>query len=146
MLIKSKLMLVCSIFTLAVTTAMIPSEDIMADAASDCPAFTPAMIDAAAMAFRLWQGVGVRAEDDPTIPTISCHLTEGGINHFVLEVNLSGLNSAFVYGEHQAEGDPNFDTELYSYAEDLSLGQMNACRRAVLKSFVWKNYCAPALP
>jgi len=142
MLIKSKLVLFCSIFTLAVTAAMFPSDDIKADGASACPAFTSAMVDAAAMALKLYSGIGgITAEDDPTEPFIFCQIDEGGFNGFRVEVNDS---DAFVWGWGQRESSStDFDTQLYSEAEQLSLGQMRACRAAILKSFVWKNYCAP---
>ena len=147
MLIKSKLVLFCSIFTLAVTAAMFPSDDIKANGASACPAFTSAMVDAAAMAFKLYPGVHVIAEDDPTIPSIFCQIDSQGVNGFRVEVNDPELYYAFVMGWGRRESSSNdFDTQLYSEAEQLSWGQMRACRAAILKSFVWKNYCAPELP
>ena len=83
-------MLFCSTFTLAVTAVMFPSEDIMGDGASACPAFTSAMVDAAAMAFGLFPDAVVTAGDDPTIPSIFCYLDSGdGSDEFILEVNIS---------------------------------------------------------
>jgi hypothetical protein len=143
---KAKFLFVCSLFIMAGTAVMFPSDYMMADDDSACPAFTPAMVDAGAMALKLYRGVNVTAEDDPTIPSIFCHIEEGVINTFSVEVNYSEPYSAFVWGSGRAEDDPDFDTQLYSDAEQLSLGQMHACRAALRRSFVWKNYCAPALP
>jgi len=143
---KDKFVFVCSLFIMAVTAVMFPSEYMMADDDSACPAFTPAMVDAGAMALKLYQGVNVTAEDDPTTPSIFCHIEEGGINIFKVEVNYSDPSYAFVLGRGAVEDDPNYDTQLSSDAEQLSLGQMHACRAALRRSFVWKNYCAPALP
>jgi len=85
MLIKSKLVLFCSTFTLAVTAAMFPFDDIKADGASACPAFTSAMVDAAAMAFGLFPGAVVTAGDDPTIPGPDECMPEGDPQEFCLE-------------------------------------------------------------
>ena len=144
MLIKSKLVLFCSIFTLAMTVVMFPSDDIKADSVSACPAFTSAMVDAAAMALKLYPGVDVTAEDDPTEPFIFCHLSEcpSCPNFLRIEVNYSIPYRAFAFGWGVAEDTPDYDTQLFSGAGELTLGQMNACRKVILKSFVWNNYCA----
>ena len=140
--------LICSIFALAVTAAIIKSENAIAGGPSACPAFTTGMIDAAAMAFGLSPGAGlsVAVEDDPNTPSISCIIVEALPNIFELEVNSSDPYSAFVRGQHAQEGGDNLNAELFSYGEQLSVGQMHACRAVILRSFVWKNYCAPLLP
>ena len=140
----AKLVLFCSIFTLAVTTTMFPSTNLIANGASACPAFTSAMVDAAAMAFGLSsQRVNFTAGDDPTTPEIFCHaVSDGGADNFILEVNYSEPNWVVVWGWSAREGEPG-ETELFSEAEQLSSSQMRACRAAILKTFVWNNYCAP---
>jgi hypothetical protein len=104
------------------------------------------MVDAAAMAYGLYPGDRVVAEDDPTFPVIYCHIDEETglpFNSFSVDVNSSELYAAFVIGKRLVETEPHVDTQLSSFAEQLSLGQMRACRAAILRSFVWKNYCAP---
>ena len=137
--------LICSIFALAVTAAITKSENAIADS---YPAFTAAMVDAAAMAFGLtpFAYSEATAGDDPDAPSIFCTIApSSGDNKFELDVNDSVPVSAHVHGVHKEEGG-DLNTELFSYVEDLSLSQMRACRKVILKSFVWKNYCAPALP
>ena len=62
---------------------------------------------------------------------------------FSAEVNYSDPNFAIVFGKGAQEDTPSYDARLYSGAEELSLAEMRACRVEILKSFVWKNYCAP---
>ena len=147
MLIKSKLVLFCSIFTLAMTVVMFPSDDIKADGVSACPAFTSAMVDAAALASHLWSPRAfVNAEDDPTTPSIFCHIAECEScgNDFIVEVNFLNPGQASVSAVGAAEGGTYpYDTQLLIGSEQLSLGQIQACRKVILKSFVWNNYCAP---
>ena len=119
----------------------------------NCPAFTAAMVDAAAMTIRLPGpheiGTGyltVSASEDPTSPDVSCRIAvppSAGGNTFEVDVNYYIPNAAFVFGRGVAEDTPNYDTALSSYAEELSVPEMHACRSEVLNSFVWKNYCAP---
>jgi len=142
-----RLMLICSIFALAITVVIIKSENAIAGGSSACPVFTPGMVDAAAMAFGLHQGVEVdEVEDDPNFPFIVCTLSESGApNKLELDVNYYEPGSAFAHGRHEREGD-DLNADLYSYGEELSVPQMRACRAVILRSFVWKKYCAPALP
>ena len=137
--------LICSIFALAVTVTITKPENAIADS---CPAFTAAMVDAAAMAYGLDSNAhsNTVAGDDPDVPSIFCTIDSSvGLNKFEVEVNYSVSVSAFVSGQHEQEGGP-LNAELSSWAENISLSQMRACRKVILKSFVWKNYCAPALP
>ena len=139
---------ICSLLILTVTAVMIKSEDAIAGGNSACPAFTTEMVDAAAMAFGLTpdRAVTISVGDDPSVPTIYCNIVGApSIDRFDLEVNSS---MTYVYGGHRAEEDPplDFSAELFSYGEQLSVSQMHACRSAILRSFVWRNYCAPALP
>lgn len=142
---KTPVLIYC-IFALAVTAAIIKSENAIADS---CPVFTAAMVDAAAMAFGLSPGgySSIAVGDDPSIPMIYCKIV-GSPPAFLfnVEVNYSSLNYAIAYGQGANEDDPDYDARLFSVAEQLSPAQMKACRKVILKSFVWKNYCAPALP
>jgi len=116
----------------------------------DCPAFTTEMVDAAAMAFGLSSDAMVSSViNDPSTPSIGCHLSSVPVGSFVLAVNTQFFtHEASVVGLNgQEEGHPvPFDAFLFSFAEGLTLSQEHACRTVVLNSFVWKNYCAPALP
>lgn len=116
----------------------------------NCPGFTTEMVDAAAMAFGLPPGTMGEARDDVSAPSIYCRFQRppsagGGV--FVVDVNDANPNEAFVLGQNRTEDEPtiNFRTQLRSFAEDLTAGEGHGCRAAVLQSFVWNNYCAPAL-
>jgi hypothetical protein len=143
-----RLALICTLFTMATATYIIESDRVMAGGHSNCPAFTAEMVDAAAMAFGLFPGVGasITVGDDPGVPAIFCNIVGSpSTNGFRLEVNSSEPYQAVVSGWHQSEGE-TLNAELFSLVEQLSLSQMHACRAAILKSFVWNKYCAPALP
>jgi len=138
--------LICSIFALAVTAAITKSENAIA---GGCPAFTTGMVDAAAMAFGLFPDASsyATAGDDPDAPSIFCTIDPSSApNKFELDVNSLDPDAAFVRGRHADEGGDELNADLFSYAENLSLSQMHACRAVIRRSFVWKNYCAPALP
>jgi hypothetical protein len=116
----------------------------------DCPAFTTEMVDAAAMAFRLPPGTMGEARDDVRGPSIYCRFERppsagGGV--FVVDVNDTNAQEAFVLGQNRTEDEPtiNFRTQLASFADGLSTGQGHGCRAAVLQSFVWNQYCVPAM-
>ena len=116
--------------------------------AGECPAFTVSMVDAAAMAFGLYRGevTSIDVDDDPKLPGILCEM-EGSIapNRFRIDVNWNYPDSAWVSGQHAMEDSRDYDTNLYSIADNLSPQELKACRDEILKSFVWVNYCAPAL-
>lgn len=139
-----KVVLINSLFTLVMIAALFGPRVAMA---ADCPAFTTEMVDAAAMAFSLYPGIDVdTVEDNPSVPSISCILREEGAGaRFVVDVNSSGDGDVHVQGIGRMEDTPDYDTHLFSGADELSLTEISACRKLVLKSFVWKNYCAPAL-
>jgi hypothetical protein len=122
------------------------TEDAFAGDGTACPVFTSEMIDAAAMAFGLSPGIAVQAAEDPTIPYVVCEMSylPAG-NSFVLSVNEADSHVAYVFGEHAVEDDRDYDTNLFSYSDELTPAEVRACRAVVLRSFVWKNFCAPAL-
>ena len=137
-----------SILALAVSTTVLYSESANAGGTANCPAFTTGMVDAAGMAFGLDHSeiASISVGDDPRIPVIFCMIQGNQTSdRFLLEVNYSVLNQAFVQGRHFTEETPAFTSDLWSNADDLSLPQLYACRAAILKSFVWNNYCAPEL-
>lgn len=117
----------------------------------NCPAFTTEMVDAAAMALGLPPEAMGEARDDVSAPSIYCRFERppsagGGL--FVIDVNDGGTHEALILGQNRTEDEPesNFRTQLYSFAEGLTTGEKHGCRAAVLQSFVWNRYCAPALP
>ena len=116
-----------------------------------CPAFTTGMVDAAAMAFGLDPGIVnfiVEVDDDPNASSLVCDIeTQFNNGRFLVVVNTSSFpHEASVLGQHREEADDPLSAQLFSFAEGLSSSQEHACRAAVLKSFVWNKYCAPALP
>lgn len=116
--------------------------------AADCPAFNTGMVDAAAMAFGLSSFVTtVSVSDDSATPSLSCRLEYAPSgNYFEVDVNASQPDEAHVIGQHMEEADAPHSAQLFSFRENLSSAEKSACRKDVLKSFVWTNYCAPALP
>ena len=141
--------LLTSLIALIVLVGIIPADNSHAGSKkTSCPAFTSSMVDAAAMAFGLFPGgyTSVTAEDDPTIPMIYCNIVGSPtVFTFSAEVNYSDPNFAIAFGKGAQEDTPSYDARLYSGAEDLSIAEMRACRVEILKSFVWKNHCAPFL-
>ena len=139
-----------SLISLTMSVSIIQADNSFAGGKTSCPAFNSGMVDAAAMAFGLYPGgySSIVVEDDPTIPVIYCNMlgSPSPLIEFRADVNYSEPNYAEVRGEGIVEDDPNYDTFLNSAAGQLSKAQMRACRAEILKSFVWKNYCAPSLP
>ncbi|MGB5179494.1 MAG: hypothetical protein WBP44_12275 [Gammaproteobacteria bacterium] len=137
-----------SLIALTISAGIFQADNCYAGNKTPCPAFNTGMVDAAAMAFGLSPGAytSIAVENDPTLPMIYCKII-GAPTSFVFraDVNYSDPNYAEVFGKGSIEDDPDYDTRLYSDALQLSPAQMRACRTEILKSFVWKNYCAPAL-
>lgn len=115
-----------------------------ADAAdSACPVFTSAMIDATAMVAGLLdvqEPVAIRDESKPT-DLFCVFFTNSGDGAFLISV---GLGEARVFGA----------TDEATYRDDESIAESNSltpqqeqdCRKQVLQSFVWNQFCAPFLP
>ena len=108
-----------------------------------CPAFTAGMIDAAALTMRINNSLFVdTALDDSNTPEIVCHI--GGESDATLSVEVNSGSSH----EPRVTGfliDTEGRTTLEASASGLSVHQETACRKEVLRSFIWKQYCASAL-
>lgn len=115
-----------------------------ADAAgsANCPAFSAAMVDAAALVSDMDVGfpTGANSVDDLFVPQIKCtFVTENGI--FLVEVGfiagvatLTGFNDGFE------------QTFVRSEEDGLSKAEVLACRAQIIRSWVWSQHCAPFLP
>ncbi len=116
-----------------------------AAAATNCPAFTTAMVDATYMAADVSGPlISVNAMDESSGGLISCSLVTDGGGDFIVSVTTNDIE---LVGHHpDGAGD---ETELRTRVllEDPELftsAQLHACRGEVLRSFVWNLHCAPA--
>jgi ABC-type sugar transport system substrate-binding protein len=116
-----------------------------AEAEAACPGFNAAMVDTAAMAADLLGDVvpSDSNTDDPSVPVVLCSLRVAG-GEFVVDVNFEAPDEAEVRGQNTnpLDGDRTF---VRSVAEDLSQGELFACRAEVLRSHVWEQHCAPSI-
>lgn len=109
-----------------------------------CPVFNAAMVDAAALVVNLGRNVTVgRVLDEPSTGTIECRIFQTfGSSTFQVEVN---DEEVFVTGRSIVGG--SIQTNLSSSDRGgRSLRVRHACRAQVLRSFVWREFCAPELP
>jgi hypothetical protein len=116
---------------------------------SSCPVFTAAMVDAAAMVVPLADDVAIVTPtpvDDPSAPRIECRITSRSGSSFVVFVQ-DFSERALVFGSKFSDTLGATITELEaSVDEGLTKAELHACRAQVLQSFVWNQYCAPAMP
>ncbi len=125
---------------------------------ASCPAFTAAMIDAAALVSRVGWTTFVPPEaptdllDDPVGPAIKCRIETVtvpgyGLGTFEVEVWTDPFAGAKVTGEwiHDSAENDSVVTFVGSFAgkRDTTSRTMLACRSQVLQSFAWNQYCAP---
>jgi hypothetical protein len=114
-------------------------------AAGNCPAFNSGMVDAAMMATDYSQPepvIGV-AEDSSSESSIYCQWENGNEGEFLVAVG---------DGEALLEGGSSYPARNQGYATfmrtrvfNLSPVEQNACRKEVLKSFVWNQHCKPLM-
>ena len=115
-----------------------------AAAATTCPAWNTAMVDATFMVLDV-SGVplgSVEAEDHPSTGRIRCFIsTDDGQGTLEIDVGvledgtlLEGFNP-FV-GKMRTKVGPN------AGGPELTPGEMHACRAEVLQSFPWTQHCA----
>ncbi len=115
-----------------------------ADAATNCPAFNTAMVDAAYMAADV-SGTpnSVDATNDSSSGTISCLIATDG--DFIVSVFADDIE---LLGHHPDSSADETELRTRVLPDELDQdfftpAQVHACRGEVLQSFVWSLYCAP---
>jgi hypothetical protein len=117
---------------------------INAAVAASCPAFTAGMVDAAMMATDYSQPEPVTgiALDSPSEPRLFCEFLNNEPGYFLIFV---GDGEATVEGNSPSLDRPEFATVMRTRVLNLSRAEQIACRKEVLKSFVWNQYCKPLM-
>ena len=122
-----------------------------------CPVWTSAMIDSFAADGGLFQSsrnleppvVYGTPLDNPKIPAMSCVLFNAYAQlYFGLYLGeVSKLNFRPNQGLLEASGTTgNIINYVHLSWPEGDVGAAHACRAEVLQSFVWNQFCAPALP
>ncbi len=111
--------------------------------AVDCPAFTAEMADAALLSMNI-NGNSVTANvglvfDDRSASEIFCTISDVPFTR-VFQVFADPI------GAGVGVGIPSSSFVGHHVLSPLTDQEFRACRSEVLKSFAWKQYCAPALP
>ncbi len=117
-----------------------------AAAATNCPAWNTAMVDATYMAIDL-SGVPlflVEAEDDPSTGTIRCFISTDDQSG-TLEIDV-GVDEDGTLLEGSSPG-ATLRTKVGPNANGpaLTTAELHACRAEVLQSFPWTQHCAQAV-
>jgi hypothetical protein len=112
-----------------------------------CPAFNAGMVDSAFLAteFNQEEPVEGYAVDHPDLPFLFCEFVNDDGGYYVVFV---GYNDKEPPGNkvHLYARSPSIrDTLLRTYLYHLSEEEMRACRKQVVSSFVWKQYCMPLM-
>ncbi len=111
--------------------------------AVDCPAFTSEMVDAALLSMNI-DGDSVTTNiglvfDDRAVPEIFCTFTDIPLTRvFVVFADALGAGVGV--------GLPSVNFVQHVVLSPLTDQEVRACRSEVLRSFTWKQYCAPVLP
>ena len=118
---------------------------------STCPVFNSAMVDAAAVHVPLRTITFAGSDDVPSTGALFCDLVASfGVSDFRFSIEVEdddGPSSAGLSVSRTENGQTEIIVNQRGPSgRRLSVAEAHACRAQVLKSLVWNQYCAPALP